>query len=59
MTRASGAISGGAPSIRACDELQTLLQLAGRRTVTLVYSAADEEYDQAVSLKEVIAQLSC
>jgi uncharacterized protein YeaO (DUF488 family) len=40
------------------DELRKLARLSPKRTITLVYSAADEEYNQAVVLKELIDELA-
>ena len=40
------------------DELKKLARLSPRRTITLVYSAADEEHNQAVVLKELIDELA-
>jgi uncharacterized protein YeaO (DUF488 family) len=40
------------------EELKTLARLSSKRTVTLVYSAADEEQNQAVVLKELIDKLA-
>lgn len=34
------------------DELRKLARLSRKRSITLVYSAADEEHNQAVALKE-------
>lgn len=39
---------------RSMEELQKLAYLSGKRTITLVYSAADEKHNQAVILKELI-----
>ena len=39
---------------RSMEELQKLACLSGKQTITLVYSAADEEHNQAVVLKELI-----
>jgi uncharacterized protein YeaO (DUF488 family) len=36
------------------DELRQLARLSRKRTITLVFSAADEEHNQAVVLKELI-----
>ena len=38
-------------------ELKKLARLSRRRMVTLVYSAADEEHNQAVVLKELLEEL--
>lgn len=38
------------------DELRKLARLSHKRTITLVYGAADEEHNQAVVLKELIDQ---
>jgi uncharacterized protein YeaO (DUF488 family) len=35
-------------------ELEKLARLSCHQTITLVYSAADEEHNQAVVLKELI-----
>jgi uncharacterized protein YeaO (DUF488 family) len=40
------------------DELRKLAQLSRKRTITLVYSAADEAHNQAVVLKELIDELA-
>src|SRR5437867_9152933 len=40
------------------DELRKLARLSRNRTITLVYSAADEEHNQAVPLKEWMDELS-
>ena len=40
------------------EELRTLARLSPNRTMTLVYSAADEEHNQAVVLKELIDELA-
>lgn len=39
------------------DELQKLARLSRKRTITLVYGAADEEHNQAVVLKELLDEL--
>jgi hypothetical protein len=36
------------------EDLQKLACLSSKQTVTLVYSAADEQHNQAVILKELI-----
>ena len=36
------------------EELRTLARRSSKRTMTLVYSAADEEHNQAVVLKELL-----
>jgi uncharacterized protein YeaO (DUF488 family) len=36
------------------EELKKLACLSGKQTITLVYSAADEQHNQAVILKELI-----
>lgn len=36
------------------EELRKLAYLSGKQTLTLVYSAADEQHNQAVILKELI-----
>ncbi len=41
-------------SAEAIEKLHALTQLARKRTVTLIYSAHDENYNQAVALKRVI-----
>ena len=41
------------------DALQELARLSRRRTITLIYSAADEAYNQAVVLKELLDKLAC
>jgi uncharacterized protein YeaO (DUF488 family) len=40
------------------QRLRDLLQEAGRRTLTLVYSAQDTEHNQAVVLREVLVKLA-
>jgi uncharacterized protein YeaO (DUF488 family) len=40
------------------DELKKLARLSRKKTVTFVYSAADEEHNQAVVLKELIDELA-
>lgn len=40
------------------DALKKLAQRSSRGTVTLVYGAADEEHNQAVVLKEFLAELA-
>ena len=40
------------------DEIRKLAHLSLKRTMTLVYSAADEEHNQAVVLKELIDELA-
>jgi uncharacterized protein YeaO (DUF488 family) len=40
------------------QRLRDLLQEAGRRTLTLVYSAQDAEHNQAVVLREVLVKLA-
>ena len=40
------------------DELMKLARLSRKRTITLLYSAADEEHNQAVALKEWLDELS-
>lgn len=39
------------------DELMKIARLSRKRTITLVYSAADEEHNQAAVLKELIDEL--
>ena len=39
------------------EELRKLARLSPKRTITLVYSAADEEHNQAVVLMELIDEL--
>jgi uncharacterized protein YeaO (DUF488 family) len=39
---------------RSREKLEKLAQLSHRRTITLVYGAADERHNQAVVLKELI-----
>ena len=39
------------------DELKKLARFSPKRTITLMYSAADEEHNQAVVLKELIDEL--
>lgn len=38
--------------------LKALAQLSSRKTITLVYSAGDEEHNQAVVLKELLEELA-
>jgi len=40
------------------DELQKLAHLSRKRPITLVYSAADEQHNQAVVLMELINELA-
>ncbi|MBX3329737.1 MAG: DUF488 family protein [Nitrospira sp.] len=40
------------------DELKKLARLSCKRTITLVYGAADEEHNQAVALKEFLDELA-
>ncbi len=40
------------------DALKALAQLSARKRLTLVYSAADEEHNQAVVLKELLEELA-
>lgn len=40
------------------DELRKLARLSRKRMITLVFSAADEEHNQAVVLKELIDELA-
>jgi len=40
------------------EELKNLARLSPRKTITLLYSAADEEHNQAVVLKELIDELA-
>ena len=40
------------------DALKTLARLSSRKPITLVYSAADEEHNQAVVLKELLEELA-
>ena len=40
------------------DALKALAQLSSRKTITLVYSAADDEHNQAVVLKELLEELA-
>ncbi|MEP6933602.1 MAG: DUF488 family protein [Nitrospirota bacterium] len=40
------------------EELRKMARLSSKRTITLVYSAADEEQNQAVVLKELIDKLA-
>ena len=41
---------------RSMEELEKLACRSSKRTITLVYSAADEEHNQAVVLKELIEE---
>ena len=38
------------------EELEKLACRSSKRTITLVYSAADEQHNQAVVLKELIEE---
>lgn len=40
------------------EELKNLARLSPRKTITLLYSAADKEHNQAVVLKELIDELA-
>lgn len=40
------------------DALKELARLSHRKTVTLVYGAADQEHNQAVALKEFLDELA-
>ena len=40
------------------DALKELARLARRKTVTLLYGAADEQHNQAVALKEFLDELA-
>ncbi|BFU94710.1 MAG: hypothetical protein NTNFB02_14320 [Nitrospira sp.] len=40
------------------DGLKELALLSHKRTITLVYGAADEEHNQALVLKEILEQLN-
>ena len=40
------------------DTLKELARLSRRKTVTLVYGAADEQHNQAVALKEFLDELA-
>ena len=40
------------------DEIRKLAHRSSKRTMTLVYGAADEEHNQAVVLKELIDELA-
>src|SRR2546422_5900704 len=40
------------------DALKELAKLSRRKTVTLVYGAADEKHNQAVALKEFLDELA-
>jgi uncharacterized protein YeaO (DUF488 family) len=42
----------------ARDSLQGLLQAAGKRPLTLVYGAKDEEHNQAVVLRAILSQMA-
>lgn len=41
----------------ARERLHALVDAAGRRRITLVYSARDEQHNQAVVLREILARL--
>ncbi|RIK97871.1 MAG: DUF488 domain-containing protein, partial [Burkholderiales bacterium] len=41
----------------ARERLRALVEAAGERPLTLVYSAKDEQHNQAVVLREAIARL--
>lgn len=45
----------GTPEAR--ERLHALVEAAGKRPITLVYSARDEQHNQAVVLREVLARL--
>jgi uncharacterized protein YeaO (DUF488 family) len=40
------------------QELKNLVRLSRKRTITLVYGAADERYNQAVVLKELLDEVN-
>ncbi|HEY7245120.1 MAG TPA: DUF488 family protein [Xanthobacteraceae bacterium] len=40
------------------DRLRELLRSAGRRPLTLVYGAKDEEHNQAVVLRSILSQMA-
>jgi uncharacterized protein YeaO (DUF488 family) len=40
------------------DDLKKLARLSCNKSITLVYSATDEEHNQAVVLKELIDELA-
>jgi uncharacterized protein YeaO (DUF488 family) len=40
------------------EEMRTLVRRSSKRTMTLVYGAADEEHNQAVVLKELLDELA-
>ena len=40
------------------DKLRKLVRLSRKTTITRVYSAADEQHNQAVALKEWLDELS-
>ena len=42
---------------RSISELKKLARLSRKQTITLVYSAADQEHNQAVVLKDLIDEL--
>ncbi len=42
---------------QARQRLHSLLEAAGERPLTLVYSAKDEQHNQAVVLREILARL--
>jgi uncharacterized protein YeaO (DUF488 family) len=39
------------------DEIKKLARLSRKRTITLVYGAADEEHNQAVVLMELLEEM--
>jgi uncharacterized protein YeaO (DUF488 family) len=43
---------------RSVGELETLARLARKQPITLVYSAADQQHNQAVVLREVMNELA-
>jgi uncharacterized protein YeaO (DUF488 family) len=58
MDRVSEAVPNRTETIGPLDALKTLARLSSRKTITLVYSAADEEHNQAVVLKELLEELA-
>ena len=44
-----------APALR--EQLESLVTVAGKRPLTLVYGAKDEEHNQAVVLRDMLSQM--
>jgi len=58
MEPVSETLSGGIETIGSARRPKALAQLSARKRLTLVYSAADEEHNQAVVLKELLEELA-